>query len=129
MKESNPVGWFEIYVNDISRAKKFYEKVLDIQLSDLPKPSTLTYELKMMAFPMDMNGAGTSGTLVEMKGFKAVANSTIVYFNSEDCSIEEKRIVEAGGRVSKSKQSIGEFGFMVLALDSEGNMFGVHSMK
>ncbi len=129
MKESNPVGWFEIYVNDISRAKKFYEKVLDIQLSDLPKPSTLTYELKMMAFPMDMNGAGASGALVEMKGFKAGANSTIVYFNSEDCSIEEKRIVEAGGRVSKSKQSIGEFGFMVLALDSEGNLFGVHSMK
>ena len=51
MKESNPVGWFEIYVNDISRAKKFYEKVLDIQLSDLPKPSTLTYELKMAVFP------------------------------------------------------------------------------
>ncbi len=25
----NPVGWFEIYVQDLDRAKNFYEHVLD----------------------------------------------------------------------------------------------------
>ena len=78
---------------------------------------------------MQENQAGASGTLVQMEGVKGGGNSTIVYFHSEDCSIEEGRVVEAGGKVSKSKQSIGEFGFMVLALDTEGNMFGVHSIK
>lgn len=129
MKANNPVCWFEIYVNDISRAKMFYEKVLDIQLSELPKPETLKDEMKMVAFPMQMNGEGASGALIKMEGVHAGGNSTIVYFTSEDCSIEEKRILEAGGKVSKSKQSIGEYGFMVLALDTEGNMFGVHSIK
>lgn len=129
MKANNPVVWFEIYVNDMSRAKKFYEKVLDIQLSELPKPETIKDEMKMVGFPMQMDGLGATGALVQMVGVHAGGNSTIVYFNSEDCSIEEKRILEAGGKISKSKQSIGEYGFMVLALDTEGNMFGVHSMK
>ncbi|MGD9759288.1 MAG: VOC family protein, partial [Comamonas sp.] len=28
----NPVGWFEIYVQDMSRARSFYEAVLGCQL-------------------------------------------------------------------------------------------------
>lgn len=38
---------------------------------------------------------GAAGPLVKMKGFTAGGNSTIVYFSSEDCSIEEARVVEA----------------------------------
>jgi predicted enzyme related to lactoylglutathione lyase len=81
----------------------------------------------MMAFPMEMEQDGASGALVKMKGFEAGGNSTIVYFRSDDCAIEEGKIKEAGGRVFKSKQSLGEYGYMILAYDTEGNMFGVHS--
>ena len=28
----NPVGWFEIYVDDMDRAKSFYEKALGVTL-------------------------------------------------------------------------------------------------
>ena len=38
-------------------------------------------------------------------------------------------IVVAGGKVEREKMSIGEYGFIVLALDTEGNMFGLHSLK
>ena len=39
----NPVGWFEIYVQDMERARAFYEKTLDVQLCLLEKcwPSRL----------------------------------------------------------------------------------------
>ena len=129
MKSKNPVVWFEIYVDDMSRAKKFYEMVLGLQLSDIPMPETSDNEMKMVAFPMEMDGAGAAGALVKMNGFKPGGGSTIVYFDSEDCSIEEARIVEAGGSVEKSKQAIGEYGYMVLAYDTERNIFGVHSQK
>ncbi|MBA3986039.1 MAG: VOC family protein, partial [Flavobacteriales bacterium] len=56
-------------------------------------------------------------------------NSTIVYFRSNDCAIEEGKIETAGGKLLQSKQSLGEHGFMVLASDTEGNMFGVHSQS
>lgn len=129
MSAKNPAVWFEIYVNDLKRAKKFYEQVFNLKLKELPTPDDIEDEMKMLAFPQEMEQHGASGALVEMKGFEAGGNSTIVYFHSEDCAFEEGRIKEAGGKVFKSKQSLGEYGFMVLASDTEGNMFGVHSQS
>ncbi|MCG9971212.1 VOC family protein [Christiangramia crocea] len=128
MKTENPVVWFEIYVNDMDRAKSFYEKVFQVELSQLSDPTEEA--LKMWAFPGDMESKGkTSGALVQAQGVEAGGNSTIVYFASEDCSIEEARVEDAGGKVERSKMSIGEYGFISLAKDTEGNMIGIHSMK
>ena len=33
-KKMNPVAWFEIYVNDMPRAKKFYEEVFHYNISE-----------------------------------------------------------------------------------------------
>lgn len=128
MKEFNPIVWFEIYVENISRAKKFYESVLDLKLEEMPTPGGLEDEMQMVAFPGDMNKHGANGALVRMAGMEPGGNSTVIYFGSDDCSIEEARIEKSGGKVIQGKQSIGEHGFMVMANDSEGNMFGVHSM-
>ena len=127
MKTINPVVWFEIYVDDLPRAQKFYEKVLDVKLSNLPTPNSEMEAMEMCAFPMEMDGEGAAGALVKMKGMKAGENSTIVYFGSKNCAIEETLIKAAGGQILQSKQSIGEYGFTVLGTDSEGNTFGVHS--
>jgi predicted enzyme related to lactoylglutathione lyase len=121
----NPVGWFEIYVNDLSRATKFYETVLQKKLSKLDAP---TGDLKMIAFPMEKDASGATGALVQMEGVKAGGNSTIVYFVSDDCAKEESRVASAGGKVMKPKFAIGPYGFITLAFDTEGNIFGVHSM-
>ena len=125
MKDINPVGWFEIYVDDIKRAQKFYESVLKLELTVMPNPTE--DGAQMLSFPMQMEAYGAPGALIKMEGFKAGGNSTLVYFSSEDCSIEEGRVQEAGGKIFQSKQSIGEYGFIVLAFDTEGNMFGIHS--
>jgi len=126
MKTVNPVVWFEIYVDDMARAQKFYETVLDVQLSEMPNPA----EMQMLLFPMDMEAKNASGALVKMDGFKAGGgNSTIVYFGCDDCATEESRVANAGGQVTQAKMSIGEYGFMSLCRDTEGNMFGLHSEK
>jgi hypothetical protein len=122
----NPVRWFEIYVNDLSRATKFYEAVLNQKLTKLDSPVT---EITMMAFPMEKDGAGASGSLVKMDGMKAGANSTVIYFASDDCAQEASRVEKAGGKIMKPKFAIGQYGFIALAYDTEGNVFGVHSMK
>ena len=126
--KTNPVVWFEIYVNDLQRAKKFYETVFKTQLDILPTPEG-NHNIKMLSFPMVMNGEGASGALVKMEGFEAGGNGTIIYFRSDDCATEESRIESEGGKIFQSKQSLGEYGFMVLAIDTEGNMFGIHSQK
>jgi hypothetical protein len=64
-----------------------------------------------------------------MPGFPSGGNSVLVYFSCADCAIEAGRVAKAGGRVEKEKFSIGEYGFIALAIDTESNMFGLHSMK
>ena len=120
---SNPVRWFEIYVQDMERAKKFYESVLQLKLQKLDSPG-----MDMWAFPMEQNAPGAAGTLVRMQGVPS-GGSTLVYFASEDCAVEESRVARSGGQVHKPKFSIGQYGFISLVVDTEGNMFGLHSMK
>lgn len=130
MQGVNPVGWFEIYVQDIDRAQKFYETVLGITMTDLPNPTD--DPLKMKMFSMDentMTQTGSSGAICQMEGFPSGGNSTVVYFITEDCAVEESRVAGAGGNIFKSKFSIGEHGFVSLCTDPDGNMFGLHSQK
>jgi len=120
----NPVVWFEIYVADMARARRFYETVLDTPLSKLEGP-----EGEMWAFPMDQATGGAGGALVKMDGVPPGGGGTLVYFGCEDCALEVGRVAAAGGSVSRPKFSIGEYGFIALVVDTEGNMVGLHSMQ
>ncbi len=122
--ERNPVGWFEIYVEDIDRATKFYESVFRVTLQELPSPDE---SLKMMTFPMSMDAGGASGAICKMEGMKSGGSSTLVYFSCQDCGVEASRVEAAGGKLQKPKTSIGQYGDIALAIDTEGNMFGLHN--
>jgi predicted enzyme related to lactoylglutathione lyase len=123
---NNPVVWFEIYVQDMPKAKAFYEAVLNVTLTKLESPVP---DLEMWQFPSDMTATGASGALAKMQGVKPGGISTVVYFACEDCAVEAARVVPAGGRIKDPKMSIGQYGFIALAYDRDGNMFGLHSMK
>ena len=120
---SNPVGWFEIYVNDMERAKAFYETVFGVKLSRLDSPG-----MDMWVFDMNNQAYGASGALVCMPGFAAGGNSVLVYFSCADCAVEAARAAAAGGQIQKENMSIGPYGHIALVLDTEGNMIGLHSM-
>jgi len=124
---NNPVRWFEIYVQDMKRAKAFYEAVLAIKLEKLPDPGPGISE--MMTFPSEKEAFGATGALVKMDGGPSDGNSVIIYFGCEDCSVESKRAASHGGKVMKDKFSIGRYGFISHVTDPEGNMIGLHSLK
>lgn len=121
---TNPVGWFEIYVNDMTRARSFYETVLALKLDHLRSG-----DIEMWSFPMNTETPGATGTLAHHADMPAGNNSTLVYFSCSDCAIEAGRVNDAGGELLREKMSIGEHGFVALAKDSEGNMIGLHSMQ
>lgn len=120
----NAITWFEIYVQDMPRAKAFYENVFNRTLERLQSG-----DLEMWAFQGVMDKHGAGGALVRMAGMPSGGNSTIVYFECADCADEGARVARAGGKVFKEKFSIGQYGYIVLATDTEGNMIGMHSMK
>ncbi|TBW12693.1 VOC family protein [Azotobacter chroococcum subsp. isscasi] len=121
---NNPVGWFEIYVQDMDRAKAFYESVFDLQLTRLDSP-----DMEIWAFPMQADRYGAPGALVRMPGFPSGANSVLVYFSCADCAMEAAKVANSGGKVEKEKFSIGEYGHIALVRDTEGTMIGLHSMQ
>ena len=125
----NPVGWFEIYVQDMQRAKAFYEAVFQGTLEEMKNPDPQGFpDMEMWAFPMSMEAAGAPGALVRMQGCPS-GGSTLVYFSCEDCAIEAQRAALHGGQLFKGKMSIGEYGFIAMVIDTEGNMIGLHSMQ
>lgn len=127
--KSNPVGWFEIYVQDMPRAKAFYEAVFQGSLTELKNPAADGPSgLQMWAFPSTMESYGAPGALVRMEGCPS-GGSTLVYFSCADCAEEAARAASHSGKVFRPKMSIGEYGFIALVEDTEGNLIGLHSLQ
>lgn len=122
--EHNPVGWFELYVQDMERAKKFYQSVFGFVLTKIESPG-----IEMWGFPMEQNKTGAGGALVKVDGVPSGGGGTLIYFICEDCAVEAKKAASSGGSIHKDKFSIGPYGFIALVTDTESNMIGLHSMK
>jgi predicted enzyme related to lactoylglutathione lyase len=120
----NPVRWFEIYVQDLDRAKAFYEETFQVSFQKLESP-----DLEMWAFPFDMDAPGGAGALVKMEGKSSGPGGTIIYFSCADCAVEAARAAQHGGRLVKGKFSIGQYGFIAFIEDTEGNVVGLHSIQ
>ena len=121
----NAVRWFEIYVQDMARARRFYETVQGVKLEQL---GPVDQDLEMWAFQMSPDRLGAGGALVRTPGMTSTPGGTLVYFGCEDCAVEGGRVVSAGGKIQREKMSIGEYGHIVLAVDTEGNLIGLHSL-
>ncbi|MEM8812625.1 MAG: VOC family protein [Pseudomonadota bacterium] len=126
MSKMNAVGWFDIYVDDLDRAVGFYESVLNCKLEAIGDP---TGETRMISFPAEMSAYGAGGALSKSPHASPGIGGTVVYFSAEDCAVEEARVEAAGGKVIRPKFSIGDFGWVTLCRDTEGNMFGISSMR
>lgn len=124
--ENNAIGWFELPVSDMDRAKDFYEAVLDIKISvhDLGG-------LIMGWFPNDHSKPGATGSLVKHEMYSpSDSQGVLIYFSCSDLANELGRVEAAGGEVLKPKTEIGGGnGFMALVKDPEGNRIALHSIN
>lgn len=119
----NMVGWFEIPVSDMGRAKAFYEKVFKVKI-DVQNFGGL----EMGWFPFEEGKEGAAGTLVKQESYIPSHEGTLVYFMSDDLQLELDRIEAAGGKIHQIKTEISpEYGFMGVFEDSEGNRVALHS--
>ena len=121
------VGWFEIPVADMERARKFYEAIFDIDIEVHPMG-----ELLMGWFPFAENKSGTSGSLVKHQDWYKPSEShgPLLYFSSEDVQVQLDRLEKAGGKVIQPKTLIKEdIGYMAVFIDTEGNRVALHSRK
>lgn len=124
--KSITVGWFEIPVQDMQRAIRFYEQIFEVklELQDLGG-------LQMAWFPWNHESSGAGGSLVHHPEFyEPSTKGALVYFQTENILDELGRVEKAGGKVLQEKTEISpEIGFMALFLDTEGNRLALHSQN
>ncbi|HMB99623.1 MAG TPA: VOC family protein [Flavobacteriaceae bacterium] len=119
----NMVGWFEIPVNDMDRAQKFYETVFQVDIKIVDFGGML-----MGWFPDRGEAPGAQGTLIKQDSYIPSKEGTLVYFISDNVQNELDRVEAAGGKIYQPKTQISpEHGYMAAFIDSEGNRIALHS--
>ncbi len=121
---ANAINWFEIPVQDMDRASKFYAEVLD---GELHRQEVMGTE---MAF-LPMEGEGVGGALCKGEMHKPSSEGSILYLNGgEDLATPLSKVETAGGKVTLPKTKISdEIGYFAFFVDTEGNSIGFHSPK
>ncbi len=119
----NPVTWFEIYVDDLARAKVFYESVFKYSLI----PETTDGSFEAFRFPGAMPGNGAMGALMKHPMRKPSPEGNMVYFHCENCAVQTDLAMKNGGKVFRPKSSIGADGYIAIIGDTDGNAIGLHS--
>ena len=122
--KKNMVGWFEIPVSDMERAKAFYDVVFNIEINIMDFGGIL-----MGWFPFAEGKTGASGSLIKNEVYSPSDNKgVLVYFASGDVNSELNRVEVAGGKVMQQKTQISpDIGYMALFIDCEGNRIALHS--
>ena len=121
----NPIGWFEIYVEDLERSKYFYETVFERSL--VPMPTDGSFEA--LVFSGEVTGSGAMGAIICHPMRKPSRDGTLIYFSCEDCDRQIERAKNHGGAVYKEKHNIGDAGYIAIIGDTEGNAIGLHSFQ
>ena len=70
-----------------------------------------------------------AGPLVKRLNINPGRAGTLVYFSCADCSAEPARAAALGGTELQAKTSIGEYGYIAMVRDTEGNTIGLHSRE
>lgn len=112
-------------MNDIKRAKSFYEAIFDFELFDLD----IGDGLQMAIFPAENGTVGGALIQKEEYYYPSETHGPLLYLNANpDLQAVLDKVEESGGTISIPKRLITEDnGYMAVIIDSEGNRVALHS--
>jgi predicted enzyme related to lactoylglutathione lyase len=114
-KKSNPVVYFEIPVNDMDRAIKFYTAVFHFEFE-----KEIIDGNEMALFPFTEGSSGISGALAKGEIYKPTIDGIVIYFKTESIDETINLALANGGQILYPKTDNG-IGFVAEFEDTEGN--------
>ena len=118
---------FEIHVNDMEQAKKFYGEVFGWEFQDWSDYARVPY---FGVVTGDENEPGINGALMQRKGAapetKQALNAFACTMGVENYDSTEKKIMNNGGKVAIPKYALPGMAWQGYYIDTEGNIFGIH---
>ncbi|MFN7118980.1 MAG: VOC family protein [Saprospiraceae bacterium] len=124
IKKYNPVVYFEIPVNEIDRAMKFYKAVFHVDFE-----KAIIDQNEMALFPFADENSGISGALAKGEIYKPTKDGVVIYFKTENIDETLKLALANGGQILYPKTSNGDLGFVAEFEDSEGNRIALHQAQ
>ncbi len=126
---SNRITHFEIQVDDMERAKKFYGDVFGWEFKDWSDVTGSPYE-GIMTAPMDSKEPGINGGMLKRPcpppKPEQGTNAFVCTIQVEDFDGIAEKILKAGGIVAMPKYALAKMAWQGYFLDTEGNTFGLH---
>lgn len=120
-KKYNPVVYFEIPVNNMERAVKFYTSVLNFNFE-----REIIHSNEMALFPFADENTGITGALAKGEIYKPTKNGVLIYFYTQNINTTLKLVIANGGQILFPKTANGDLGFVAEFEDSEGNRIALH---
>ena len=118
---------FEIHVDDMERAMKFYGDVFGWTFEDYSEYAGMPY---FGAVTGDDQQMGINGALMQRKSAPPELNQALNGFactmEVEDYDLTEAKILNLGGKVALPKYALPGMAWQGYYMDTEGNIFGVH---
>ncbi|MFJ7977050.1 VOC family protein [Peribacillus sp. JNUCC 23] len=118
---------FEIHVDDMERAKKFYGEVFGWSFQNWSDYAGMPY---FGAVTGDENEPRIDGALMQRQSAPPEANQGLNAFactmGVENYDLTETKIIENGGQVAMPKYALPGMAWQGYYMDTEGNIFGIH---
>ncbi len=120
----NAIHTFQIPVKDFDRAIKFYNTLMNYELSVMDFSGA-----KLGAFKYDHAAGGIGGCIIKSDKLSPSSRGTMVYLDTgSDLQPYLDRVTPAGGEIQVEKTQLGPgLGFYAIIIDSEGNKIGLYS--
>lgn len=123
IKKSNPVVYFEIPVNNIDRAIKFYKTVFNFDFD-----KEIIDNNEMALFPFVEENSGISGALAKGEIYKPTKDGVVIYFKTQNIDETLKLATSNGGQILYPKTD-NRIGFVAEFEDTEGNRIALYQSK
>lgn len=118
---------FEIHVDDMERAKKFYGEVFGWTFEDWSEYAGMPY---FGAVTGDKDEMGINGALMQRQGPPPESGQPLNGFactmGVEDYDITDEKILANGGTIALAKHALPGMAWQGYYTDPEGNLFGIH---
>ena len=118
---ANPVVHWEMMSKDPAKISKFYAKVFDWKVNDMPQLNYRTVETG--------GQGGINGGIVKPDKPEPWPGNLTMYINVDDLASYRKKVKEAGGKILIEEQEVPGMGTLSLFADPEGRMMGLWKAK
>lgn len=124
MDKKNPIGWFEIFVNDIYEAEKFYKEIFNWEFK-------LSINEGKEYWLIKTGNKSIGGGLIQKERKEEASGDNIrIYIEVSDINKILRKVKELGGKEIKTKTLIAEnSGYYGLFADKDGNIVGLWSQE